>query len=239
MNTESSSPLPLNKYKPALRIIKLSVAACLILTILMVVLYSFINPQVTYLMMIRAAGMKAEGKKPAIYRHWVPIEEISPHMIVAVVASEDNRFMQHHGIDRQAIQEAIEYNRRSTRTRGASTITQQTAKNVFLWPGRTFVRKGVELYFTLLIELFWSKKRIMEVYLNVIETGDGVFGVDAAARRYFNKTAAQLGRTEAAMIAISLPNPRQRNPAMPSSYMIGRCNTILSLMDKLGKVEFK
>jgi len=168
----------------------------------------------------------------------VRLKKISPHMIQAVVAAEDNRFLEHWGIDVEAIEKAVEHNKRYRRKRGASTITQQTAKNVFLWPARTYTRKAFEFYFTTMIELTWSKKRIMEVYLNVIETGDGIYGVEAAAQKYFHKPASKLTRGEAALIAATLPNPRKRNPAAPTSYMLKRQARILDLMNKLPPVKF-
>lgn len=159
-------------------------------------------------------------------------------MTRAVVASEDNRFLDHWGIDVEAVQKAVDYNKRHRRKRGASTISQQVAKNVFLWPARTYIRKGFEVYFTVLIEAVWSKKRIMVVYLNVMETGNGVYGVEAAAQKYFHKSAKKLTKGEAALIAAALPNPRGRNPARPSTYLLKRQARILSLMNKIGPVEF-
>ena len=157
-------------------------------------------------------------------------------MIQAVVAAEDNRFLEHWGIDVEAIEKAVEHNKRHRRKHGASTITQQTAKNVFLWPARTYTRKALEFYFTTMIELTWSKKRIMEVYLNVIETGDGIYGAEAAAQKYFHKPASKLTRGEAALIAAALPNPRKRNPAAPSDYLWRRQARILDLMNKIPPV---
>jgi monofunctional biosynthetic peptidoglycan transglycosylase len=199
---------------------------------------SFIPPQHTPLMVKRNIEQKKKNKE-IVYKHqWVPIEKISPNLMQAVVASEDNRFANHYGIDFGAIEKARDFNRRSTRRkRGASTISQQTAKNVFLWPARSYLRKGFEVYFTLLIETFWSKKRIMEVYLNMIEMGSGIYGAEAAAQNYFHKPAAKLTKGEAALIAACLPNPRKRNPAKPSAYMYQRQQEILSLMNKIGKVE--
>ncbi|MBN2813204.1 MAG: monofunctional biosynthetic peptidoglycan transglycosylase [Bacteroidales bacterium] len=205
-------------------------------TILAVVLFSFINPPVTPLMMQRAFIKKADGKRVGIHKDWVGFKKISPNMIRAVVASEDNRFTQHWGIDLEAVQKAVDFNKRHKRKRGASTITQQVAKNVFLWPARTYIRKGFELYFTVLIEAVWSKKRIIVVYLNVMETGNGIYGVEAAAQKYFKKPASKLTRGEAALIAASLPNPRSRNPARPSSYMLRRQAKILDLMRKIGEI---
>lgn len=157
-------------------------------------------------------------------------------MIQAVVAAEDNRFLEHWGIDVEAIEKAVEHNKRHRRKHGASTITQQTAKNVFLWPARTYTRKALEFYFTTMIELTWSKKRIMEVYLNVIEMGDGIYGAEAAAQKYFHKPASKLTRGEAALIAAALPNPRKRNPAAPSDYLWRRQARILDLMNKIPPV---
>jgi monofunctional biosynthetic peptidoglycan transglycosylase len=208
-------------------------------TILSVVLFSFINPPVTPLMVKRAFIKKSDGKRAGIHKEWVSFREISPHMIRAVVASEDNRFMHHFGIDLHAVQKAADYNKKHRRKRGASTITQQVAKNVFLWPARTWVRKGFELYFTVLVEAIWSKKRIMVVYLNVMETGNGIYGVEASARKYFKKPASRLTRSEAALIAASLPNPRVRNPARPSDYMMRRQAKIMDLMRKIGPTKLE
>lgn len=222
-----------------LKFIGIGITTFFIYSVLTVILYALVPPPATPLMIIRVMEQESTGKISGIDKKWVPIEKISPQLIDAVVASEDNRFLDHWGIDRKAIREAIEYNRRSNRIRGASTITQQVAKNLFLWPSRNWIRKGFELYFTLAIELFWSKKRIMEVYLNIIETGDGIYGAEAAAQKYFHKSALQLSQQEAAMLAISLPNPRQRNPASPTEYMLSRQNSILDLMRKIGKVNLE
>ncbi len=153
---------------------------------------------------------------------WIPLGEMSKYMPVAVMASEDQRFMNHHGFDYNAIEQAARHNRTSKRMHGASTITQQTAKNVFLWPGRSWLRKGLEAYFTVLIELTWSKQRIMEVYLNSIEMGDGIYGAEAVAREHFGKEASQLSRSECALIAATLPNPRVYSSKNPSPYMLKR-----------------
>ena len=200
--------------------------------------FSFSHPRRTPLMVKRNLEQKKGGKEVVFKHQWVPIEQISPNMYQAVVASEDNHFMKHFGIDFGAIRKAKEYNRKSTkRKRGASTISQQTAKNVFLWPARTYLRKGFEVYFTLLMEACWSKRRVMEMYLNMIEMGPGIYGVEAASQYYFHKPASKLTKAEAAMIAISLPNPRKRNPAHPTTYMLRRQQQILSLMRKIGKVD--
>jgi monofunctional glycosyltransferase len=208
-------------------------------TLFVEVLFTFLNPPVTPLMIKRVIEQKVNGKKALLKKEWMPIEKISPYMAKAVVASEDNRFLEHWGIDVQAIEKAVKYNKRHRRKHGASTITQQVAKNVFLWPARTWLRKGFELYFTVSIDLIWSKKRIMEVYLNVLETGDGLYGVEAASEKYFHKSAQRLTPGESALIAACLPNPRKRNPAVPTSYLLRRQATILNLMNKIGEVKFR
>ncbi len=224
-------------FRKTLTVIKWGVIGFFASTIFTVVLFSFINPPVTPLMVKRAFIKKTDGTRVGIHKDWVSFKKISPHMINAVIASEDNRFAEHWGIDMQAIEKAVDYNKRHKRKRGASTITQQVAKNVFLWPARTYMRKGFELYFTVLIEAVWSKKRIMVVYLNVMETGNGIYGVEAAAQKYFRKPAAKLTRSEAALIAACLPNPRKRNPANPTPYLQRRQGRILDLMRKIGSVE--
>ncbi|HHT22298.1 MAG TPA: monofunctional biosynthetic peptidoglycan transglycosylase [Bacteroidales bacterium] len=209
-----------------------------IISIGWVILARFVPVLVTPLMLIRSVEAIADGEKPKIVKKWVPIEEISPNMIQAVVASEDNLFMQHNGFSFKDIEKAIEHNKKGKRIRGGSTISQQTAKNVFLWPQRSWIRKGLEAYFTILIEFFWTKERIMEVYLNIIETGDGIYGVQAAAQTYFNKDAKKLTKSQSALIAVCLPNPRKFNPAKPSPYINRRKNQIVSLMGKIEKVDF-
>ena len=161
---------------------------------------------------------------------WVPIEEISENLALAVVSSEDNLFMSHSGFDFDQIQKAIEEAEKTGRQRGASTISQQTAKNVFLWNGRSWVRKGLEAYFTVLIELIWGKERIMEVYLNSIEMGPGIYGAEAVAQAHFGKSASNLTRREAALIAATLPNPLKYSSKNPSKYMRKRQRQITRLM---------
>lgn len=191
-------------------------------TILAVVAYRFFPVYVTPLMFIRTAEQIKEHKTIRWHHTWVSLDKISPHMPVAVMASEDSQFLLHHGFDYEAIEEAAIRNKTRTRKLGASTISQQTAKNVFLWPGRTWVRKGLEAYFTALIELMWSKQRIMEVYLNSIEMGDGIYGVSAVAEYHFDKEAADLTRSECALVAATLPNPRVYSSKSPSKYMLKR-----------------
>lgn len=213
-------------------IIKWMVVAFLGSTILSVVALRFVPVWVTPLMLIRVGQQVADGRQVALHHRWVPLEKISPELPVAVMASEDGRFLEHHGFDFKAIENAARQNRKSTAKRklGASTISQQTAKNVFLWPGRTWVRKGLEAYFTVLIELMWSKERIMEVYLNSIEMGDGIYGAEAVAERHFGCSAAELTRSQCALIAATLPNPRKFSSANPSAYMKKRQKRILHEM---------
>lgn len=196
-------------------------------TILVVVAYRFIPVYFTPLMFIRCAEQVSDGRELAMHHHWVPLDEMSKYMPVAVMASEDQRFLMHHGFDFDAIQKAAKRNKQGGKTYGASTITQQTAKNVFLWPGRSWIRKGFEAYFTALIELLWGKERIMEVYLNSIEMGEGIYGADACAEYNFGgKTAAELTRADCALIAATLPNPRKFSSKDPSVYMRKRRHQI-------------
>lgn len=212
--------------------IKWIVVAFFASTILSVVALRWLPVYFTPLMFIRLAQQVDEGKSMTLHHHWVPLEEISPSLPTAVMASEDARFLEHHGFDYKAIEHAAMRNMKHPEKRklGASTISQQTAKNVFLWPGRSWVRKGFEVYFTFLIELMWSKERIMEVYLNSIEMGDGIYGADAVAEHHFNTTADKLTKAQCALIAVSLPNPRRFNSARPSGYMLKRQARILREM---------
>ena len=203
-----------------------------------VILAAFIPVYVTPLMFIRSVEAMVDGNAPVNEKTWVPLSEISPNMVQAVVASEDNLFLEHNGFSIDDIFKAVEHNKKGKRIRGGSTISQQTAKNVFLWPNRSYVRKGLEAYFTVLIELIWSKERIMEVYLNIVETGTGVYGVEAASQKFFNKSASKLTKSQAALIAASLPNPRKFKIDNPSSYMLKRKAKILSVMRNIPKVKF-
>lgn len=180
----------------------------------------------TPLMFIRTAQQIYDGETPRWHHDWVSLDEMSPSMPVAVMASEDSRFLLHHGFDVDAIEKAAKHNRQGKTVHGASTISQQTAKNVFLWPGRSWVRKGFETYFTVLIELCWSKQRIMEVYLNSIEMGDGIYGIEAVAQQHFGKHANELSRSECALIAVTLPNPRKMSSKNPSAYVRKRQHRI-------------
>ncbi len=195
-----------------------------------VVLYRFLPVYVTPLMLIRCGQQVGRGETLRLRHHWVSLDEMSIYMPVAVMASEDQRFLEHHGFDFDAIGKALEENRKGKRQRGASTISQQTAKNVFLWPGHSWARKGLEAYFTFLVELCWSKQRIMEVYLNSIEMGDGIYGAEAVAQWHFGCTAAQLTRPQCALIAATLPNPLRFSSKNPSGYMLQRQTWIMRQM---------
>lgn len=165
---------------------------------------------------------------------WVAHEQVSAQAKLAVIAAEDQRFAEHFGFDLRAISRAIEHNSTHRRKRGASTISQQTAKNLFLWPGRSWIRKGLEVGYTLLIELCWSKKRILEVYLNIAEFGEGIYGVEAAAQHFFGKPASQLDAMEASVLAAVLPNPKRFKVHAPSPYVWERASWIRAQMRQLG-----
>jgi len=189
------------------------------ITILWVLVYRFVNPPVTWLMVQRGFERKANGKDWKIQKEWKDIDELSSNLKKAAIGGEDANFLTHYGFDVQAIEKAYQKNQAGRRIRGGSTISQQVGKNVFLWPGRSWVRKGFEAYFTVLIEFLWGKKRIMEVYLNVIETGDGVYGAEAASQKYFGKSSERLTRRQAALLISVLPNPLRWSPAKPTSYI--------------------
>jgi monofunctional biosynthetic peptidoglycan transglycosylase len=179
------------------------------------VVYKWVLVPITPLMVIRCIEQKSEGKEIMMKHDWVSLQKISPQLQLAVVCSEDQNYLKHSGFDFGAIQKALKENERGKRVRGGSTITQQTAKNVFLWQGRSYLRKGLEAWFTLLIEFFWNKERIMEVYLNSIEMGNGIYGAESASQFWFKKSASNLSKDEAAAIAAILPSPLnyKANPA--------------------------
>lgn len=212
-----------------------------ILSIVSVILFRFIPVPITPLMLLRCGQQVfSSDKKLRLSKDWTSIDDISSAMPLAVIASEDQNFEEHFGFDFKAIKKAEAYNERhkGRRMKGASTISQQTAKNVFLFPARNWVRKGFEVYFTFLIEVCWSKKRIMEVYLNVIETGEGIYGVEAAAQEYFHKPAKKLSLREASLIAAVLPNPRKWSPAHPSAYIQRKSGRIMYFMSRLDAKDF-
>jgi len=219
------------------RIIKAVTLFFFISTILVSLIYRFVPPPVTPLMLMRVIEQLAEGTELKLDKSWVSYDEISPNLVRAVITSEDNNFLEHYGIDFEAIEKARKLNEHGKKLRGASTISQQTAKNVFLWPGRNYIRKGLEVYFTYLIEITWSKQRIMEVYLNDIEMGNGIYGAEMASQTYFHKPAVDLTRSEAALIAAVLPNPRKWSPAHPTPYIMRKKNWILGRMNKFRNPE--
>ena len=209
----------------------------IVLSVFSVLLFRFVPVPFTPLMVTRAFEHKADGKEMIANHDWVPLEEISPELQKAVIASEDDKFLTHHGFDFEAMKKAYKNNKKGKKIKGGSTITQQTAKNVFLWQGRSYLRKGLEAYFTVLIEVLWSKERIMEVYLNSIEMGDGIYGAQAAAQYWYHKDAADLTRYEAAGIAAILPNPLKYRPTKSSSYIERRKGRIVRLM-RYVKLEY-
>jgi len=214
------------------KLIRGIVVAFLASTILSVVALRFIPVWFTPLMFIRCFEQMKDGRELRMTHHWISLSEMPESMPVAVIASEDANFYSHHGFDFKAIESAAKRNREhpEKHTLGASTITQQTAKNVFLWPDRSWVRKGFEAYFTALIELAWPKERIMEVYLNSIETGDGIYGVEAISRENWGLRASQITKEQCALIAATLPNPRKFSSKNPSKYMKKRQKRILHEM---------
>ena len=224
-------------HNPILKIIRWGLALFFSSTILAVVVYRFVPVYITPLMVIRCFQQAADGESIKMSHHWVSLGKISPHLPVAVMASEDQRFLVHHGFDFNAIQQAAKHNRSGGTKHGASTISQQTAKNVFLWPGRSWTRKGFEVYFTALIELLWSKQRIMEVYLNSIEMGPNIYGAEAVAQRHFGCSASELRRSDCALVAATLPNPIKFSSLSPSSYMRKRQKDIEKQMRHIPFME--
>ena len=215
-----------------------SVIWFIILSVLWVLLYKWIPIPATPLMAIRYFEAKEAQTNKIWKHHWVNLDKISKQIQLAVICSEDQNFIKHNGFDIKAIEKAFDYNKTRKRLRGASTISQQTAKNVFLWPQRSWLRKGLETYFTFLIEQLWSKARIIEVYLNSIEMGNGVYGIEAASQYWFGKSASRLTKDEAAAIASILPNPRLYKANPPSNYIQGRKEWIKKQMVYYGHLSY-
>ena len=225
---------PKSWWRRGLKWLLFAVMTFLAGSILLVLLLRFVHPPFSALMVERRA---ASWFSPNAYqsRHtWVALEDMSPSVGVAVIAAEDQNFAEHFGFDWKAIEKAYTHNEHSRRKRGASTVSQQTAKNLFCWESRSWLRKSAEAYFTMLIELGWPKRRILEVYLNIIEFGDGVYGVEAASTTYFHKPSRQLRPSEAALLAAVLPNPHKYRVDAPSAYVRGRQAWILRQMEQLG-----
>lgn len=221
------------------KIFKWVVVAFFVTTILSVFFYRYVPVFITPLMIIRTAEQIGDGKDIKLKHNWVSLDEMPVNMVKAVIASEDAHFLEHNGFDFDAIKKAVEHNKNKKKNKhGASTISQQTAKNVFLWPSRSWVRKGLEAYFTVLIELMWSKQRIVEVYLNSIEMGDGIYGIGAASKRYYRCAPSELSRQQCALITAALPNPRKYSVIAPSAYVHKRQQRILREM-KFVKIDDK
>ncbi|UPT72190.1 MAG: monofunctional biosynthetic peptidoglycan transglycosylase [Flavobacterium sp. JAD_PAG50586_2] len=208
------------------------------LSILSVIIFKWVPVPFTPLMITRIIEFKLDGKDAIFSHDWESIENISPNLQKAVIASEDGNFLKHSGFDFKAMQKAYKNNSKGKKLKGGSTISQQTAKNVFLWQGRSYLRKGLEAYFTVLIELIWGKERIMEVYLNSIEMGNGVYGAQQASRHWYSTTAKELTPREAAGIAAILPNPRKFKASNSSSYINKRKEKIMRGMRHIGKLEY-
>ncbi|RXJ52339.1 monofunctional biosynthetic peptidoglycan transglycosylase [Gelidibacter gilvus] len=210
----------------------------LVIPIIGVVVFKWVPVPATPLMVIRYFEQK-EAKKETVWKHdWVPIEEISKNLQLAVICSEDQNFLKHKGFDMKAIEKAFDNNQKGKRVRGASTISQQVAKNVFLWPQRSWARKGMETYVTFWIELIWSKERIMEVYLNSIEMGNGIYGAEAASQYWFKKSASKLSKSEAAAIAAILPRPLKYRANPPTNYIAGRKLWVMKQMSFHGALNY-
>ncbi len=210
----------------------------LAISIFSVIVFRFVPVPFTPLMISRAIDNMVDGKELAFSHDWEPLENISPNLQKAVIASEDATFLSHSGFDFNAIDKAIENNKKGKRIKGGSTISQQTAKNVFLWQGRSYIRKGFEAYFTVLIEFIWGKERIMEVYLNSIEMGNNVYGAEAAAHHWYQNNASELSKQQAAGIAAILPNPRKFKAKNSSSYIERRKSRIIKRMRQVGQLDY-
>ncbi|TYB78675.1 monofunctional biosynthetic peptidoglycan transglycosylase [Bizionia myxarmorum] len=210
----------------------------IILSVALVLLFKWVPVPITPLMVIRNIEQHQKGFSVTWEHDWVSIENISPNLQLAVICSEDQNFLKHKGFDMEAIEKALENNKKGKRIKGASTISQQTAKNVFLWPTRSWLRKGLEAYFTFLIELTWSKERIMEVYLNSIEMGNGIYGAEAAAKYWYGKSAAKLTAMEAASIAAILPSPMRYKAQPASNFIAGRKQWIVRQMGYFGPLNY-
>jgi monofunctional biosynthetic peptidoglycan transglycosylase len=208
------------------------------ISLFIVIIFKFVPVPITPLMVSRAVENKLAGKEMICNHDWVPIENISKNLQKAVIASEDGTFLIHHGFDFTAMQKALKNNQKGRKIKGGSTISQQTAKNVFLWQGRSYIRKGFEAYFTVLIELIWGKERIMEVYLNSIEMGDGIYGAQAATQYWYRKDASSLTTREAAGIAAILPNPRKYKASNSTVYINKRKDKIVRIMRHIGKLNY-
>jgi len=227
-----------SSFKLIVRLIQKVIVCFLAISLVWVLIYRFVNPPITFLMIQRAVERKIDGKDFKIHKSWLPVEDISANLKKAAIAGEDINFLDHKGFDFKAMESAFVKNKKGKSIRGGSTISQQTAKNVFLWPGRSYIRKAFEAYFTILIELLWGKERILEVYLNVIEMGDGIYGAEAAVQNYWGKSANSMSKSQASLLIAVLPNPRRWSPARPSRFVYYKQSLILRNMRSLKKVPF-
>ena len=237
-NTEEIKPIPerLSLSRRIWRVLWIGGLSLVLLSVLMVVRYKYVNPMITPLMCNRLVQQIVTPDRPVRLRHqYVSIDRISPHLVNAVVASEDGNFMRHHGFEINMMKSAYRENQQGRRVRGGSTISMQTAKNAFLPHHRSIIRKGLEAYFTQLIEWTWGKKRIMECYLNIIEFGDGIYGAEAASRYYFGHSAAELTPNEAAQLAVTLPSPLKRNPASKTPFFRSQTSVVQARAARYGR----
>lgn len=233
-------------FKRIFRLVLKIFLSLFLFSLLWIIVYKWVNPPVTFLMLQRKleatsspTTLQKRGEKDTkIYYEWVEYEEMSYYMPLAAIASEDQNFSTHHGFDLEAIEKALEHNKKHKRIRGASTISQQVAKNVFLWNGRSWFRKGLEVYFTFMIEVCWSKKRIVEMYVNIAEMGERTFGIGAASKRFFKTNPKNISMEQAALLATVLPNPRKFSALNPSNYIQKRKSWIMEQMTQLGGKEY-
>ena len=228
----------MNKFKIVIGLIQQAIFWFLDVSLIWVLIYRFINPPITYLMLQRAVEREIDGKDLKINKSWMRIEDISTNLKKAAIAGEDINFLNHWGFDFKAMESAFVKNKNGKKVRGGSTISQQTARNVFLWPGRSYIRKAFEAYFTVLIEIIWGKERILEVYLNVIEMGDGIYGAEAAVQNYWGKSAGNMSKSQSALLVAVLPNPLRWNPSRPSRFVYYKQGLILRNMSGLKKLPF-
>ena len=239
--TKKSTTKKISFGKRVLRILKWILKFAILFfisTVLMVFAMRWINPVTSSIMIQRQISGLFDGEFELVKYHWVDYDDISKFMPIAIVAAEDQNFPNHFGFDFKQIEKALKENKRGRRVIGASTITQQVAKNLFLWEGKSFIRKGVEAYFTLLIELLWDKKRILEVHMNIAEMGDKIFGVGTASVAYFKKPSAKLTISQAALLAAVLPNPKKYSAVKPSGYVRGRQSWIIRQINSLGGADY-
>ena len=220
--------------KNILKILQLTILNFFLWSIVVVILFRFIPLNSSSYILQNKISNLFSSESGEIHQSWKSLDEISGNMQIAVIASEDQRFADHFGIDMESIEKAIKDNKRRKNIRGASTITQQVARNMFLWSGKSYIRKGLEVYFTVLLEVFWSKERILEVYLNIAEFGENIYGVESASRIFFYKSAAKLTINESALLAACLPNPKRFRAYAPSMYILRRSDWIRNQMSQLG-----